>query len=123
MVWGFFPGHDVLIVILVADESNLCRKPREKRVVRVPAISDKNADIPADNYSWRKYGQKPIKGSPHPRYWAFLFHTIVLLVLDKFLFVPIKLHAILLVLHFYSGHCQTDCACASYLVSSKLTLA
>ncbi|KAJ4955176.1 hypothetical protein NE237_011959 [Protea cynaroides] len=43
------------------------RKSRVKRVVRVPAISLKMADIPTDEYSWRKYGQKPIKGSPHPR--------------------------------------------------------
>ncbi|CAH8387461.1 unnamed protein product [Eruca vesicaria subsp. sativa] len=44
-----------------------CKRSKVTRTIRVPAISSKVADIPSDEYSWRKYGQKPIKGSPHKR--------------------------------------------------------
>ncbi|KAF8033649.1 hypothetical protein BT93_C0051 [Corymbia citriodora subsp. variegata] len=41
-----------------------CSKKRKNRVKRTIRVA---ADTAADQYTWRKYGQKPIKGSPHPR--------------------------------------------------------
>ncbi|CAN1184615.1 Probable WRKY transcription factor 21 [Linum perenne] len=65
----FFQWYDSKIQ---EDVRRLASKHRVKRSIKVPAISNKLADIPPDDYSWRKYGQKPIKGSPHPRYTSIL---------------------------------------------------
>ncbi|KAL8130085.1 hypothetical protein V2J09_019240 [Rumex salicifolius] len=51
------------------------RRSIQKRVVSVPigdvegSRSSSKADAypPSDSWAWRKYGQKPIKGSPYPR--------------------------------------------------------
>ncbi|PHT25448.1 putative WRKY transcription factor 7 [Capsicum baccatum] len=50
-----------------SDGSGKKRKVFPRKVIRTPVISSKITDIPTDECSWRKYGQKSIKGSPYPQ--------------------------------------------------------
>lgn len=65
----WFKASSLMVVACII----ICRKLRVKRSIKVPVIGNKLANIPSDDYSWRKYGQKPIKGSPYPRYF-FITH-------------------------------------------------
>ncbi|GKA23264.1 hypothetical protein Tco_0709226, partial [Tanacetum coccineum] len=62
---NLFPNRKLIVQKKWASRNDFDRKHKVKRSIKVPVVSNTLADIPRNEYSWRKYGHEPIKGS-HP---------------------------------------------------------
>lgn len=66
----------------------MSRKSQAKKVVCIPAPAAANSRptgevVPSDLWAWRKYGQKPIKGSPYPRLVISVSLLLVIVIFDN----------------------------------------
>ncbi|KAM3199627.1 WRKY transcription factor WRKY51-like [Capsicum annuum] len=96
----------------IVSKNNLGWKVFPRKVIRTPMISSKITDIPTDECSWRKCGQKLIKGSPYP--WAYYKCT-------SFPGCPAKKHVeramddpTMLIVTYEEEHCHTQVAIQEY---------
>ncbi|KAL1555960.1 WRKY Transcription Factor [Salvia divinorum] len=71
---GDSPRSSAVSTVASTSSPKRSRRGIQKRVVSVPikavGLKQKGDQIgapPSDSWAWRKYGQKPIKGSPYPR--------------------------------------------------------
>eukprot|EP00850_Spirogloea_muscicola_P022810 SM000313S11960 [mRNA] locus=s313:119465:123336:+ [translate_table: standard] len=58
--------HDTVEDLCIGPNARKLKLPIKKMEIIVPESFDRK-QVPDDGWSWRKYGKKPIKSSPHPR--------------------------------------------------------
>lgn len=57
-----------MIILYNRSKQQKLKGPKRLREPRYSIKTRTEVDIMDDGYKWRKYGQKPVKNSPHPRY-------------------------------------------------------
>lgn len=58
----------LLSSVVYRSKQQKVKGPKRLREPRYAIKTRTEIDVMEDGYKWRKYGQKPVKNSPHPRY-------------------------------------------------------